>query len=227
MRVIAEPAQHGRVAATRVVLLPAAYAAPEDFLRAGFVTAVRERNLAIDLVFVEPQLPHLTDRTILQQLRRELLLPAREQGCRALWLGGVSLGGFAALACAQRHPRDIDGLCLLAPYLGSHLVTGEISRANGLRHWTAGEVADHDEERRIWRFIQRQSAHPARLHLGFGREDRFADAQRLMAAALAPESLDVVPGGHEWPVWRHLWENFLSIRFSANRTTTDPTCPRA
>jgi enterochelin esterase-like enzyme len=34
-----------------------------------------------------------------------------------------------------------------------------------------------------------------------------------MATALPPENVDVVPGGHEWPAWRQLWENFLDSRF--------------
>jgi enterochelin esterase-like enzyme len=45
-----------------------------------------------------------------------------------------------------------------------------------------------------------------------GREDRFGARHRTLAGALAPESVDVVPGGHEWPVWRTLWERFLDAR---------------
>src|SRR5690242_18032710 len=71
MRAILEAAEEGMVAPTRVLLLPAAYAAPEDFVREGFVRAARERRLPVDLVFVELKLQHLTDRTILRRLRHE------------------------------------------------------------------------------------------------------------------------------------------------------------
>jgi pimeloyl-ACP methyl ester carboxylesterase len=220
MRVVLEPAETGTMAPTRVLLLPAAYAAPEDFLREGFVRAARERVLPVDLVFVELKLQHLTDRTILRRLRHEVVLPARALGCRSIWLGGISLGGFVALAYAERYPREIDGLCLLAPYLGNHIVTGEIERAHGVHQWTPGELADDDDERRIWRFIKEHRARPSPLHLGFGQDDRFADSHRLMAAALTPESVDVVPGGHEWPAWLRLWENFLDTRFPASGAST-------
>jgi hypothetical protein len=213
MRAIFEPAQAGTVAPTRVLLLPAAYTGPEDFLREGFVRAARERVLPVDLVFAELRLQHLTDRTILRRLRHEIVLPARALGCKSIWIGGISLGGFVAIAYAARYPEEIDGLCLLAPYLGNHIVTGEIERANGVDGWQPGELADDDDERRIWRFIKTHRARPSPVHLGFGRDDRFADSHRLMAAALAPESVDVVPGGHEWPAWRRLWENFLDSRF--------------
>ena len=220
MRTILEPAETGALAPTRVVLLPAAYTTPDDFLREGFVKAARDRLLPVDLVFVELKLQHLTDRTILRRLRHEVVLPARALGCRSIWLGGISLGGFVALAYAERYPQEIDGLCLFAPYLGNHIVTGEIERANGVHEWSPGELADDDDERRMWRFIKEHRAQPSPLHLGFGRDDRFADSHRMMASALAPESVDVVPGGHEWPVWRQLWENFLDARLPANTATT-------
>ena len=219
MRTILEPAQIGAMAPTRVVLLPAAYTTPDDFLREGFVKAARDRVLPIDLIFVELKLQHLTDRTILRRLRHEVVLPARALGCSSIWLGGISLGGFVALAYAERYPQEIDGLCLFAPYLGNHIVTGEIERANGVHEWTPGELADDDDERRIWRFIKEHRARPSPLHLGFGRDDRFADSHRMMASALAPESVDVAPGGHEWPVWRQLWENFLDARFRTHTAT--------
>jgi len=220
MRIVLEPATTEGIAATRVLLLPAAYTTPDDFLREGFVKAARDRALPVDLVFVELKVQHLTDRTILRRLRHEVVLPARALGCRSIWLGGISIGGFVALAYAERYPEEIDGLCLLAPYLGNHIVTGEIERANGVHEWAPGELAADDDERRIWRFIKEHRARPSPLHLGFGRDDRFADSHRMMASALAPECVDVVPGGHEWPVWRQLWENFLDARFQAKAATT-------
>lgn len=218
MRAILESADEGTVAPTRVLLLPAAYTTPEDFQREGFARAVRERRLPVDVVFAELKLQHLTDRTILRRLRHEIVLPARALGCRSIWLGGISLGGFIAMAYAARFTHEIDGLCLLAPYLGNHIVTGEIERANGVDGWTPGDLAEDDDERRIWRFIKEQRNGTLSLHMGFGSEDRFANSHRLMAAALASASVDVdvVPGGHEWPAWRRLWENFLDARFPAN-----------
>lgn len=48
--------------------------------------------------------------------------------------------------------------------------------------------------------------------LGFGREDRFADAHRLLAQALPAERHFDVPGGHDWPPWRALWSAWLDRR---------------
>ena len=208
---LVETANAGRTARTRVVMLPAAYSAPADFVRYGFVSAVRERSLDVDLVFAEFGLEEMIDRSLFSRLREELIVPARELGC-TVWLGGISLGGYVALCCAERHPKELAGLCLFAPYLGSHLVTAEIERA-GIGGWMP-VVREDDDERRIWRFIRglREASLP--VHLGLGREDRFAGRHRLMAAALAPCNVDTVSGGHDWPTWRKLWDRFLEARLS-------------
>ncbi|MFL6604036.1 MAG: alpha/beta hydrolase [Steroidobacteraceae bacterium] len=213
MRTLSEPAQPGVTANTRVLFLPAAYTGPEDFVQAGFVAAVRERQLPLDLVFAELNLQNLTDRSILRRIRHELVLPARAVGCRSIWICGISLGGFVALAFAERYSPEIDGLCLLAPYLGNYMITGEIERASGVASWEPGELAADDDERRVWRFIKSHANQPVALRLGYGREDRFANSHGMMAAALNPAAVRVIPGGHTWPVWTQLWADFLDSQF--------------
>ena len=156
----------------------------------------------------------MTDRSMLQRLRSGPLHDARAAGCPSVWLAGVSLGGFVALAFAERFPGEVDGICLIAPYLGTRIVTREIDEAGGLARWQPAAVAEDDEERRIWRFIQTQPTDSRLLYLGYGREDRFAEAHRLMAEALPPSAVDVVSGGHDWRTWATLWENFLDSRFT-------------
>jgi len=210
MRAITDLAHPGQPAPVAIVLLPAAGTGPEDFVRAGFVAAVRERGLPIDLIFAPLEFGHVTDRSVIARVRTEYLAPARARGS-ALWLGGISLGGYVALCCAEREPAGFAGLCLFAPYLGSYLVTNEITRT-GLAGWD-GQGADDDDERRLWRFIKNRRAQPP-IHLGLGREDRFGERHRLLAQALDPGEVDVVPGGHDWPTWRRLWDNFLDARFT-------------
>jgi pimeloyl-ACP methyl ester carboxylesterase len=223
MRTLFDPAQLGATASTRVLFLPAAYTGPEDFVQAGFVRAVRQRELPLDLVFAEMNLQHLTDRTILRRVRHELVLPARALGCRSIWLCGISLGGFISLAFAERYTSEIDGLCLLAPYLGNHMIIGEIERATGIAAWQPGELAADDDERRVWRFIQSQPRKQISVRLGYGREDRFANSHRIMADTLDPQDVRVIPGGHEWPVWSQLWEDFLDSQFGNQDRNTQPS----
>jgi pimeloyl-ACP methyl ester carboxylesterase len=193
--------------------LPGAYHAAQDFLDGGFAAAVHRRRSSLDLVFVDMDLAHVGDRTVLRRLHTDIVLPARAAGI-SLWLGGISLGGMVALDYAASYPDGLDGLCLLAPYLGNRMLTAEIAQAPGLAAWQPGELAETDEERRIWRYIKGRRAESHPLYLGFGRTDRFAQAHELLAATLPAGSVDVIEGGHEWSTWSKLWENFLESHFA-------------
>jgi pimeloyl-ACP methyl ester carboxylesterase len=207
------PAAPAAVSAVRMIWLPGAYQSAQDFLTAGFAAAVHERQAPLDLSFVDMEFAYLGDRAALELLRSDIVRPARSAGV-SIWLGGISLGGLTALDYAASYPDEVDGLCLLAPYLGNRILTSEIARAPGLEAWQPGELAQIDEERRIWRYIKSRNADSRPLYLGFGRSDRFCAAHELLAATLPPESVDVIDGGHDWPTWFRLWENFLSSRFS-------------
>jgi pimeloyl-ACP methyl ester carboxylesterase len=196
-----------------MVWLPGAYHVAQDFVAAGFPQAVSTRRLALDLIFVDLELEHVGDRSALQRLRSELVLPARAAGV-SIWLGGISLGGLFALGYAAAFPDEVDGVCLLAPYLGNRILTAEIAQAAGLAAWQPGELAETDEERRIWRYLKTRRADSTSLYLGFGQGDRFSAAHELLAAVLPADSVDVIYGGHEWSTWVRLWENFLDSRFT-------------
>ena len=207
------PVTQGAVAPARLIWLPGAFQRPEDFLNAGFDAAARGRGLVMDLEFVQVELEHLGDRSVLDKLAREIVAPARAAGCRSIWLAGISLGGFFALDYAASG-ADCDGLCLIAPYLGNRQLIAEIAAAPSLEAWDAGPLAQSDEERRIWRFVQARlggrGPAPKPLYLGYGREDRFARAHALLAEALPAAAVHVAAGGHDWPTWSALWEYFLS-----------------
>jgi len=195
-----------------MIWLPGAYHCAQDFVRAGFAQAAAQRQIRVDLQFVELDMQHLDDRHAFARLRTEIVLPARDSGA-AVWLAGISLGGLVALDYASSHPGELDGLCLLAPYLGNRMLINEIAATSGLAAWHPGELAESDAERRIWRYAQTRSD-SSKLYLGYGRNDRFAAAHALLAAVLPSGWVNVVAGGHEWPTWLRLWENFLDSHFS-------------
>lgn len=215
MRVLRDSLQPGRRAPALLVLLPGALQQPEHLLEQGYVAAVRERGLALDLAVVDLGLRYIgeaSDATAVSRLDQQLLLPAqRDYG--ELWLAGISLGGFVALAHAARHPGRARGLCLLAPYPGTRLLTGAIVRAGGPAAWAAATTMDvkEDDEQRAWRWLAQcaTTSGVPEIHLGYGDRDRFASGQRLMAAMLPPDRVEVIAGGHDEPSWHILWNNFL------------------
>jgi pimeloyl-ACP methyl ester carboxylesterase len=198
-------------APTQMIWLPGAYHSAQDFVNEGFARAVAQRRIALDLRFVDLEMQHLDDRDAFRRLRSEIVLPARDSGA-AVWLAGISLGGMVALDYASAHAGELDGLCLLAPYLGNRMLINEIAAASGLSGWEPGEFAESDTERKIWRYIKaRVDSRP--LFLGYGKSDRFSAAHDMLAAALPADSVEVAAGGHQWDTWLRLWESFLDSHF--------------
>jgi hypothetical protein len=212
MRSILKAAAPGSVAPTLMVWLPGAYHSAQDFLDTGFAEAVLGRQIPLDLRFVDLEMQHVDDREPLERLRNEIVLPTLGSGV-SVWLAGISLGGFAALDYTSSYPDEVDGLCLLAPYLGNRMLLTEIAAASGLAGWDPGELAQADAERRIWRYLKmRTDSRP--LYLGYGQDDRFSAAHGLLGTRLPANAVDVIGGGHDWRTWIKLWENFLDSRFS-------------
>jgi enterochelin esterase-like enzyme len=185
----------------------------EDFVVHDFVKTLRAREDAVDLLVAEPDIDFYLDGSIRPRL--EAMLAEEARSYRRLWLGGISLGALGALLAAAAGRSRIDGLLLLAPFIGVPGLIAEIERAGGLRGWQPGTIASNDGERRVcaWlkTYVENQTDRPL-LHLGYGNSDRFAPASRLLAAGLPPTRCHVVNGGHDWPTWTALWTGILATR---------------
>ncbi|MGB0129595.1 MAG: hypothetical protein WBP72_18280 [Rhodocyclaceae bacterium] len=195
-------------AKTLMVFLPGAYMRPQHFFDAGFDVAVAERGLGLDLAFPDIDVARFANADGVARLRGEILGPARAAGYQQLWLGGISLGGFLALAVAADHGDEIDGLCLIAPYPGSAITLAAIDAAGGPAQWEPAEEQLADAEFRIWDWLRTPRARP-KICFGYGRHDRFAPRMARLAAVRADLIPVLVDGDHDWPVWRAIWEQFL------------------
>jgi pimeloyl-ACP methyl ester carboxylesterase len=102
-------------APTLIVMLPGAYMTPEDYEAQGFFNAIARRQLVVDLVAVDLDLGAISAGTALPALQAEILQPARAQGYKKIWLGGISLGGLLALCHNADQPGGIDGLVCWRP----------------------------------------------------------------------------------------------------------------
>ena len=179
---------------TLLVLLPGVYSHPDEFVREGFVQAVHDARLAVDVVRVDAHLNYYERKTFVARLHQDVIAPAQARGYRAIWIAGISLGGFGGLIYAKEHPSDVAGLVALAPYLGEAAIWP----------WLNG-------------YADAAPGHPP-LYLGYGKADRFADANGLLAAKLPPSQAFTTDGGHDWAPWLRLWKAILP-------TLPLPRCP--
>jgi pimeloyl-ACP methyl ester carboxylesterase len=195
-----------------LVMLPSAKARPQDLLQWGFVRALRERSLPIDVVAVEAHLGYYLERSISKHLTHDIIAPARARNYRRIWLMGISLGGMGSLIYTREHPADIEGVILLAPFLGARGTIAEVVRAGGLARWQPGAIKPDDDERRLLAWIkayQPAASELPKIYLGYGADDRFAAAGKMLAERLPAAQVVTIPGGHDWATWIHLWQHLL------------------
>ena len=196
---------------TLLVMLPGSYSRPEEFVREGFVRAVRERGIAADMVLVDAHVGYYADKSIVDRLRADVIAPALAQGYTRIWLVGISIGAFGALIYSEAQPQGIVGVVALGPYLGKRALSEEINAQGGLRSWRApvGRLDPDDIDTIVWRWLQTDAATRPDLFLGYGRDDRFVFSDRLLAAALPADRVFTAPGGHDWTPWLAMWTQML------------------
>ena len=100
---------------------------------------------------------------------------------------------------------------VLSTYPGTGDVIAEIRAAGGAAAWCQQQrCALH--ERAWWLWLGRESIKnewTTPVYFGTGSTDRFIVGQRLLADLLPEERIRVLPGGHQWPTWMALWEDWL------------------
>jgi pimeloyl-ACP methyl ester carboxylesterase len=195
-----------------LVMLPGAQIRPQDFAERGFVAALHARHRGVDVAAVDADLGAYLDGDLAERLHEDVLGPAATAGYARIWLMGVSLGATGALLYARAHPGRVDGIILIAPFLGTRGLVAEAMAAGGLAAWKPGAIAAGDRERALLAWLKSsplgRAARPS-LHLAYGSGDRFADASLLLAGRMPTRRVIVGEGGHDWPTWTALWHALL------------------
>lgn len=202
-----------------VVFLPGRGDLPEDFYRQGFDRELREAGSACEVVAVDAHLGYYFERSIEDRLRQDVIGPARARGVDEIWLVGISLGGLGSVLYTKENPREIDGIVILAPYLGEEEVIDEIAAAGGLRAWEPRGPMEAFDFRQVWQWLDRPGSGRPPIYLAYGERDRFSRAHALLADALPPDRVITLPGRHTWRTWSRLWSAVLDAGVVPGRRT--------
>ncbi|HTH99636.1 MAG TPA: alpha/beta fold hydrolase [Acidisoma sp.] len=197
-----------------LVMLPGAGIAADDFADHGFIAAVQGRVPTLDIVALRPDIELYLDGNIAPVLHEGIIVPAVASGIRRIWLLGLSLGGMGALLYSSAYPDLVEGLVLLAPFLGTHGTMAELTRAGRFVDWSAKGSAATAPERQLLTWIQghlRAGRTTPKLFLGHATRDRFAAGHRLLAAALPASQVVEVDGVHNWAAWTQAWQDILAL----------------
>jgi len=195
-----------------LLMLPGAKNTPQQLVDFGFIAALRKRQLAIDVLALNAHVDFYLDQRDISHLLHQTLASVRSYGYRRIWILGVSLGATGAMICATQYSSEIEGIFLLAPFLGTRGLIAEVQAAGGLSHWLPGEISRNDHERALLQQIRCRldtaEGFPP-IHLGYGSEDRFRGASIMLSAHLPPQRVAVAAGGHDWQTWQQLWHSLL------------------
>jgi pimeloyl-ACP methyl ester carboxylesterase len=202
------------VAEERILLLmlPGAKNTPQQLVDNGFIRELRERGLPVDVLALDAHADLYLNHADIERVLHHTLDEVRKAGYRRVWVLGISLGGSGAMFCATQRRAEIEGMFLLAPFLGTRGIIAEVMAAGGLQHWQAGEIIPRDHERVLLEQIRRSTSGQEGLptiFLGYGSEDRYRGASDMLSAHLPQQRVTVLPGGHDWETWNRLWRELL------------------
>ena len=200
-----------------LLMLPGAKNTPQQLVENGFIRALRDRNLPVDVLALDTHVDLYLDRKDIERVLHQALDEIRAQGYQRIWVLGISLGGSGAMICATQRSAEIEGVFLLAPFLGTRGLIAEVEAAGGLHHWRSGEIEARDHERALLAEVQRclwgGAGFPG-IYLGYGGDDRYRGASLLLAEHLPAHQVSQLQGGHDWETWIRLWGGLLdSVTF--------------
>lgn len=197
---------------TLFVYLPGNGDSPEAFKKNGLFQSVQEQGIAAEMAGVDAHLGYYSDNSLVTRLKEDVIDPARFRGSRNIWLVGDSLGGLGSLMYVRKHEGEIAGVVLLGPFVGDKEIIEEIKRSGGLKNWDPGIVRKMDWQRELWVWLKEYVSdrhYLPPIYLGYGKSDRFAYGQELLAQNLPPERVIAIEGGHNWQTWSALWKFFV------------------
>lgn len=200
-----------------LVLFPGFGDRAETFEEEGFVEIAEASGVPYDVAALDAHFGYYRTWTVLDRAGEDIIEPAASDGIERMWVVGISMGGTGAIGTAREHADVVDGVILLAPYLGPGSLIREIHEAGGLASWDAGNIEEVRGKReryfrRLWTWLQGYATGEPRpaLRFGTGADDNATEALALLEPYLPDDATQVIPGGHDWTVWRPLFETFLA-----------------
>jgi pimeloyl-ACP methyl ester carboxylesterase len=203
-----------------VVMLPGFLDGPDTYLDHGFPRRLVESGAPCDAVMVDLHYRYYSEIGIADIVYEDILVPATTRGYDEIWLVGISMGGLGTLLTTQRYHRLIDGVILLAPFVGEEGTLREIEAAGGAELWRPpSSLSDEPWSQsnytaHLWSYLRGYRTDPdgmPPLYIGWGESDRLGPADRLLGALLDEDHVFVIPGRHNWATWSPLFEQILTV----------------
>lgn len=191
-----------------VVMLPGRGDNLDSLKRQGVAGIIQQQWPDADVVLTGLTMPYYRAGIAVSRLHDQVVAPLQHQGHRQVWLAGISLGGMGALLYDLAYPNQVHGMLLMSPYLGDREIHKEIRDAGGLASWSPGPVQPMGPDtfqRELWRYLKHWPDEPARTRtvwLAYGVDERFRASIELAAPELPSGHVIMLPGHHDWTLWK-------------------------
>lgn len=202
-----------------MVMLPGFLDGPDTFVDYGLPEDLIRSGAPCDVVAIDLHYRYYGEMGVGDIVYEDILLPATARGYEEIWLVGVSMGGLGTLLTAERYTRLIDGIILLAPFVGEENVLREIEAAGGAVAWRPPSDIDtlpwtqDNYTTHLWAWLRGYYTDPdgmPPLYIGWGDDDRLGTGDSLLGALLPEDHVFHRPGGHNWATWRPLFNSVLA-----------------
>lgn len=198
---------------TLIVFLRGKSGSHRSFESSGFVDELHKQGLPVDVVAPNTHFGYYMGRSVVDRLKVDIIDPAKSSGYKRIWLVGVSLGSIGSLLYLDSHPDDIDGVCLIAPYLGNSRILDPVEAAGSLQKWQPRNPdAGKDWQQQIWQILkdlQAEGFQTPPVYLAYGTDDRYLRAHKLLSANISEDHIFRVEGGHDFVTFAKAWKALL------------------
>ena len=199
-----------------LVMFPGINSSGSDFVDYGFIKAFQEKYNNVDIILVDTRLAYVEAGNISERIQNEIVVPAYTKGYDNIWFVGISLGGFSTLLYNRDFSENVNGIILIAPYLGDLYSISDLIDHPSTEKWSLDNKNSTDRSIRFWRYLltltepNKDSHLKANLFIAYGDKDRLSQLHQLLASRIKKENIYVNKnGGHDWVSWKPLWINML------------------
>ncbi len=217
-----EPAKH------LMLFLPGLGDHPEDVIEGGLI-AEMDLLPQFDSVVADAHFGYYKAGVMTERLHLDIVSELRPR-YDEFWIVGTSMGGYGAIAYAEKFPGSVTGLILLAPYLGQNKVLTDIEEAGGLAKWDPNGFVTNDTRTahgvRVWAWLKEHASTEELplVYLSTGDDDKLLRSFHLLEPALPKKRIRIIDGGHNWKTWRRLFHELaLGPLHSRSRTSGSRT----
>ncbi len=197
---------------TLIVLLHGKGGKTSDFEKAGFIQAARDKGVFVDMIAVNGHLGYYFKRNLIERLREDIIMPALTRGYKHIWLVGVSVGGLGTLLYSMEYPEELDGILLIAPFMGNSGSIEMIVKSGGVSKWDPDSARIKKWQKELWNYIKEvtsSSDSKPVIYLAYGTDDAYGPTSRVLAEVIPRERVFKSKGGHNWRAWTPLWKDFI------------------